>query len=95
MDGWFVLDEVFALGDVHAVCNSTQVHSAQVSTYFTADAAGTELVWHWSLRLKGELNAAALAASFEFPVVRSVSGLMLMCDKVLAIQPHLHGHDLG
>lgn len=48
MDG-FVLDEVFALGDVHAVCDSTQVHSAQVSTYFTADAAGTELVWHWSL----------------------------------------------
>lgn len=35
--------------------------------YFATDAAGAELIWDWGLGLKGKFDAAALAASVEFP----------------------------
>jgi hypothetical protein len=39
--GCNVLDQIFALDDIQAVGNAAQVHAAEVSTYFAANAAGT------------------------------------------------------
>lgn len=53
--------------DLQAVGDAAQVHATAVSADFAADAAGAELVWNWGLGLEGKFDAAALAASVEFP----------------------------
>lgn len=53
--------------DLQSVGDAAQVHATAVSADFAADAAGAELVWNWGLGLEGKFDAAALAASVEFP----------------------------
>lgn len=47
--------------------DAADVDAAAVAAHLAADAAGAELVWYRRLGLHCELDAAALAACFEFP----------------------------
>lgn len=75
--GRSVLDQLLPFLDVERRSYGAEVDGAVVATDFAADAAGAELVGDGGVAVDGEFDAAALAASFEFPVgVRIVrSGL--------------------
>ncbi|KFY06604.1 hypothetical protein V492_07923 [Pseudogymnoascus sp. VKM F-4246] len=63
---------LFAFLDLERGCYAADVDGAVVAADFAADAARAELVGDGGVAVDGEFDAAALAASFEFPVgVRS------------------------
>lgn len=62
-----ILDQIFTALDIKTLRNTTQVHAAAVPTDLPADTACAKLIRDWGLRVESELDAAALAASFEFP----------------------------
>lgn len=71
--GRSALDQLLSFLDVERRGYGAEVDGAVVAADFAADAAGTELVGDGGVAVDGEFYAAALAASFEFPVgVRSV-----------------------
>ncbi|KFY81808.1 hypothetical protein V500_11080 [Pseudogymnoascus sp. VKM F-4518 (FW-2643)] len=72
-----VPDQFLSFLDIERRSYGAEVDGAVVAADFAADAAGAELIGDGGVAVYGEFNAAALAASFEFPVgVRIVmSGL--------------------
>lgn len=64
-----ILNQILPLHDIEAVSNPTQIHTPAIATDFATDATCAELVGHGGLGIEAELDAAALAATIEFPVV--------------------------
>lgn len=68
-----VLDQLLPFLDVEGGCYAAEVDGAVVAADFAADAAGAELEGDGAVAVEREFDAAALAASFEFPVdIRNV-----------------------
>ncbi|KFY78142.1 hypothetical protein V499_02641 [Pseudogymnoascus sp. VKM F-103] len=59
-----------SLFDVERGGYGAEVDGAVVAADFAADAAGAELVGDGGVAVDGEFDAAALAASFEFPMLQ-------------------------
>lgn len=62
-----ILNQILPSLDFKTLRNPTQVHTPAVSTNLATDTARAKLVGHGSLRVEGELDGAALAASLKIP----------------------------
>ena len=64
-----VLDGIFSFFNVQCGGYTTEIYGAPVAAAFTTYGTGAELIGGGGVGLEGEFDEAALATSFDCPVV--------------------------
>lgn len=63
-----ILNQLLPPRYLQTIRNPTQIHTPAIPTDLATDATRTQLVGYRCLRVEGELDAATLAATLEFPI---------------------------